>query len=489
MARLKGAAVSLAAVLTLTGTALAQIGGQPIEIAGGGGWSEPDSRTGLESGFGYTASLGWRLLPGFSLEAQGTFIPTEALVDGGTQNLAMFGLDARFNLRPADGRLVPYVIGGFGYATSHREDLTPAKLERGAPTAGLGLLWNVARPELYLRFQARDVMFRERDSDQFSHYLVATAGLQVLFGGRPKDQDLDGVRDWQDRCPNTPIGARVDPLGCPLDADADSVYDGLDQCANTPRGCVVNREGCPADADSDGVCDGLDRCADTPRGARVDASGCPLDTDGDGVFNGQDQCEGTPRGCTVDERGCPADADGDGVCDGVDQCPNTPSGLQVTPAGCPIEVSDKEIQLLDTGTIRLQNIEFETGRASLRPPSFPVLDEVGAILQQYPTLQIEIGGHTDNRGGAATNLRLSQARADSVLAYLKVRFPMLSLDQLTARGYGLTQPIAPNSSELGRARNRRVEFKVLNSEALRIERERRRPLRQGEGAPADTTRR
>jgi OOP family OmpA-OmpF porin len=490
MARLKGAAVTLAAVLLGCATAHAQIGGHPFEFSGGAGWSEPDSRSNLRSGRAMNAAIGYRMNSFFTLEGQGTWIPSELDVPpGSTRNFTLYGLDGRLNLRPAEGQLVPFLLGGFGYGVSHDEAATPAKLERGAPTAGMGLLWNALAPNVYLRFQVRDILFRERESSQFSNYLMATAGIQYLFGGRNKDQDLDGVRDWLDQCANTPIGARVDERGCPVDSDRDSVFDGLDKCENTPAGCSVDKDGCPRDADGDGVCDGVDRCADTPKGARVDAAGCPMDSDGDGVFDGIDQCEGTVKGCTVDERGCPADSDGDGVCDGVDQCPNTPSGLRVDANGCPIEVSEKETQLLDTGTIRLQNVEFDTGKASLRPVSFPVLDEVGGILQQYPTLQIEIGGHTDNRGTDAANQRLSQARADSVRAYMRERFPLIPATQLTAKGYGEGSPIAPNTSEVGRARNRRVEFKVMNSDALRIEREKRRFLKVGEGAPADTTQR
>ena len=488
MARLKGAASSFAAILLWCAAAHAQIGGQPIEASGGAGWSEPDSRSHVKSGAAYSAALGWRLNSGFTLEAQGTWLPAEVDLGAGKQNFSLIGLDGRFNLRPAEGTVVPFLLAGFGYGVSHNQGISPARLERGAPTVGLGLLWNAMRPNTYLRFQVRDVLFRDRDSREFSNYMMATAGLQVVFGGKPKDQDLDGVRDWLDQCPNTTIGARVDARGCPTDSDRDSVFDGIDQCEGTPTGCTVNKDGCPADADGDGVCDGVDQCADTPKGALVDARGCPVDSDGDAVFDGLDQCASTPRGCMVDERGCPGDADGDSVCDGSDQCPNTPAGLRVDANGCPIEVSEKETQLLDTGTIRLQNVEFDTGKASLKRVSFPVLDEVGTILQQYPTLQIEVGGHTDNRGSAAMNQRLSQARADSVMAYMKVRFPMIPAAQLSARGYGLTAPIAPNSSEAGRARNRRVEFKVLNADALRIERERRRFLRRGEGgAPADTT--
>jgi len=302
------------------------------------------------------------------------------------------------------------------------------------------------------------------------------------------------VRDWIDKCPATPIGAKVDATGCPLDTDGDKVWDGLDTCEGTPAGCTVDKNGCPTDADGDGVCDGPDQCADTPKGATVDAKGCPTDSDGDGVLDGIDQCAATSKGCTVDEKGCPGDADKDGVCDGQDQCANTPEGLRVDEQGCPIEVSDKEVELLDTGMIRLQNINFDTGKATLKPESFPVLEEVARILQQYPTLRIQIGGHTDDRGSVRLNDTLSTRRAASVLDYMKQNFPQISSSQFTSRGYGSSQSIAPNGTELGRAKNRRVEFKVLNTDALRIEREKRRFLRRDEGvkpapAPSDSTNR
>jgi len=215
----------------------------------------------------------------------------------------------------------------------------------------------------------------------------------------------------------------------------------------------------------------------------VDAHGCPIDSDGDGVFDGLDPCDGTPKGCTIDARGCPADADSDGVCDGLDQCPNTPHGLRVDPNGCPIEVSEKEVQLLDTGTIRLGNIQFDTGKATLKPESFAVLDTVALILQQYPTLKIEIGGHTDNVGAAKKNQQLSEDRARAVQDYLRTRIVGFDSTSYSARGYGLSQPIAPNATALGRSKNRRVEFKVMNTEALKIEREKRHFLRKEEGAP------
>ena len=274
------------------------------------------------------------------------------------------------------------------------------------------------------------------------------------------------------------------------DADADAVPDGIDQCPNTPKGCHVDARGCPIDSDGDGVCDGQDSCEGTPRGATVDAKGCPTDSDNDGVPDGVDQCADTPAGTPVDERGCPkvVDSDGDGVPDDKDECPNTPSGLKVDVTGCPIEVRETETQLMDTGMIRLEDVHFETAKADISPSDMPRLDTVGQVLVRWPELRIEIGGHADARGSDAYNLKLSQQRVDSVLDYLLSKFPQLKRDQYVAKGYGERKPIAPNNNATNMARNRRVEFKVLNRDVLRKEVERRRLLRKNEGTPADTTR-
>src|SRR5207302_1029544 len=104
-----------------------------------------------------------------------------------------------------------------------------------------------------------------------------------------------------------------------------------------------------------------------------------------------DQCPGTPKAAHVDADGCPVDSDGDGVPDGIDQCPDTPKNLKVDATGCPIEVNEKETELLDTGMIRLQNVEFQTGKAELADSSKAQLDIVGRVLVKWPELKIEIG--------------------------------------------------------------------------------------------------
>jgi OOP family OmpA-OmpF porin len=282
------------------------------------------------------------------------------------------------------------------------------------------------------------------------------------------------VPDDDDRCPDTPRGARVDAVGCAMDGDQDGVYDGLDQCPNSTPGAKVDARGCEYDKDQDGVVDARDGCPNTPRGATVDAAGCPHDQDQDSVYDGIDKCPATPLGCVVNANGCPVDSDQDGVCDGLDQCPDTPADARVDRVGCPIVVSEKETELLETGMIRLQNVNFDTGRATILPESEPVLDEVGNILARWPELKIEIAGHTDSRGSAARNLDLSRRRAQAVRAYLVNKFPELDPNQFTTAGYGATRPISSNATELGRSKNRRVEFTVLNKEALRREKRQQR---------------
>ena len=109
--------------------------------------------------------------------------------------------------------------------------------------------------------------------------------------------------------------------------------------------------------------------------------------------------------------------------------------------------------------IVLKNIFFDFDRATLQPTSYPELANVVKLMNEYPTLVIEISGHTDNRGAAAYNQTLSQNRAKAVVDYLAGQG--IPVSRLKYAGYGLTQPIADNSTDEGRATNRRVEFKIL----------------------------
>lgn len=143
----------------------------------------------------------------------------------------------------------------------------------------------------------------------------------------------------------------------------------------------------------------------------------------------------------VEEKGpVTLDSDGDGVVDKLDKCPKTPEGAKVNKDGCWV----------------LGNVLFDFDRYNIKPRFYHLLDEVAVVFEKNPDLRVRIEGHTDNVGPAAYNMKLSLKRAKAVMNYLIKKG--VAKDRLSAEGYGLTQPIAPNSTEEGRALNRRVEL-------------------------------
>jgi OmpA-OmpF porin, OOP family len=114
-------------------------------------------------------------------------------------------------------------------------------------------------------------------------------------------------------------------------------------------------------------------------------------------------------------------------------------------------------ELKAKGSVALHNILFDTAKATIKPESAGALSVIAEVLKNNASLKLEIQGHTDNVGGAAANLKLSQDRAAAVKSYL-VQTSGVAADRLTTSGFGDTKPVAPNTSEEGRAQNRRVEL-------------------------------
>ena len=230
------------------------------------------------------------------------------------------------------------------------------------------------------------------------------------------DADGDGVKNHKDKCPGTAAGGIVDDNGCEIDSDGDGIVDRLDECPTTLQGATVDSRGCEPDSDNDGVADRLDRCPDTSAGAAVDTHGCELD------------------------------GDGDGVADRLDNCPNTVKDTPVDKSGCALAM-----------TVELEGVNFELDSAKLTADSTETLDDVLQILKRHSDLKVEIAGHTDNQGGASYNQSLSERRAQAVSDYLVSNGA--NADNISAHGFGEAEPIADNSSEEGRAANRRVELR------------------------------
>jgi outer membrane protein OmpA-like peptidoglycan-associated protein len=111
-------------------------------------------------------------------------------------------------------------------------------------------------------------------------------------------------------------------------------------------------------------------------------------------------------------------------------------------------------------SIKLNNIFYPTGKTTLKKESFPELNKVVKFLNDNPGIVIELGGHTDNVGNAASNLALSTGRAKSAEIYLESKG--IAKDRIHSKGYGMTKPVADNKTKEGKAKNRRVEFTILD---------------------------
>lgn len=226
------------------------------------------------------------------------------------------------------------------------------------------------------------------------------------------------------------------------------------------------------DSDNDGFPDAIDACPDQAEDGQepYPGDGCPInsDRDKDGIPDLSDKCPDEPEDLDKlqDEDGCPEqDADGDGVLDVRDACPSSPGIEQGDPKrdGCSpppkklvFEEGKGELKLLEP-------VQFETGTAEIKNASFSLLDEVVAVLTDAPEIRMAVHGHTDNRGAAAYNRQLSQRRAQAVVKYLTDKG--VAPERLEAKGFGPDRPVATNDTDAGRAQNRRVEFKVISTEA------------------------
>ena len=262
---------------------------------------------------------------------------------------------------------------------------------------------------------------------------------KALLKGCP-DSDDDGVPDFYDDCPNDPGIRRLG--GCP-DTDNDGIVDLEDNCPTIAG--IPSLNGCP-DADRDGIMDSKDACPFEP--GTAETMGCP-DRDNDGIIDKEDECPDQPGKPTT--KGCPEeDKDKDGVLDRNDLCPELPG--PISNAGCPV-IEQEDLEVLD---LAMTNVKFDIGSAELLPISFPILDKIAHIMKKYKGYHLTINGHTDNVGDPEDNRILSEERAFSCYDYLFAN--KVNPKYMSHFGYGGTRPISDNNTELGREKNRRVEF-------------------------------
>jgi outer membrane protein OmpA-like peptidoglycan-associated protein len=277
--------------------------------------------------------------------------------------------------------------------------------------------------------------------------------LAVRFGDVRAQDAARGPRP-----PPPPVASR--PPAPPPDRDGDGLVDPRDACpgeAETVNG-LKDDDGCPDQPDRDG--DGLvapgDLCPDEAEDldGHQDDDGCPdPDNDGDGLADAMDSCPSAAG--PAENRGCPdGDRDEDGVADRLDNCPDVAG--TVANRGC----AKRQLVALVAGKLELLDIVyFETAKDRILPRSFPLLDNVVAVLAAHPEIAtVDVEGHTDDVGDDAYNKDLSQRRAASVVRYLESHGVRTGL--LHPIGYGEERPVVDNKTPKSRARNRRVEFRL-----------------------------
>jgi OOP family OmpA-OmpF porin len=127
-----------------------------------------------------------------------------------------------------------------------------------------------------------------------------------------------------------------------------------------------------------------------------------------------------------------------------------------------VELSDADCAAKIEAILAGSSIQFALGSAEIAPESEAMVTAIAGALRSCPEVGLEIGGYTDSRGSDEGNLRLSQSRAEAVLAAL--RTAELPLPNVVARGYGEADPIADNETSAGRAQNRRIAFDLLTAQ-------------------------
>ncbi|MCF6168549.1 OmpA family protein [Lutibacter sp.] len=408
-------------------------------LPGLGGWFDEFANTGDH--FNIVSSISKMtvskyLVDGFSLEAAGTLNRITKVGDNTIAEVSYYGLDGavKYDLNEVFGntsKFNPYATVGGGYTWLDTF---------GTATFNAGLGFNFWFSEkVGFNFETK---YKQTFESSIVQHFQHSLGLVVKFGGT--DTDGDGVYDQFDACPE--VFGLAEYKGCP-DSDSDGVIDSEDNCPNTAGLASLN--GCP-DADEDGIADKNDDCPDV-KGTKAN-NGCP-DTDGDGVLDKNDGCPQVAG--SKANKGCPwPDTDGDGVLDKDDNCIN-----EAGPAsnnGCPV-ITEVEVAKLEA---LFKTVYFDSGKDNFNSETVSKLDEAAQIMKKYSTAKFNILGHTDSTGSKKRNQELSESRANAVKDYLVKKG--VSSSNLTTKGYGEEMPIASNNTRAGRAKNRRVEVKLVD---------------------------
>ncbi len=390
----------------------------------------------------------------------------------------IFPIDYRLVLSPMSfGSWNPYVYGGAGVIRYDVEDIPPG-VTAGEKTEGWMLYAPVGVGVQFLTAENVALEFTGGLNLGFKDELNAVVrggndaywnfgiGMTVLGESGSADPDGDGLTNDEEKALGTDKRK--------ADSDGDGLKDGEEVK-------TTNTDALKADSDGDSLSDGNEVNLHKTNPNAVDSDGDTLsdsqelnttktdplkaDTDGDTLPDGDevntrktDPLKMDTDGDTLNDGDevsrymtdpLKADTDGGTIGDGVE------TGRGTNPLDAADDVKE-EIKVEVGKAIVLDGIVFETGKSAITPESESVLEKAYNTMFQNPEIGVEIHGYTDNVGKKASNMKLSQARADAVKEWLVAKG--ISAERIATKGFGPENPVAPNDTKENKQKNRRIEF-------------------------------
>jgi OOP family OmpA-OmpF porin len=397
----------------------------------------------LENRAGAGARLGFYLLRHLELEANGVYTPTHLTTTNGDVRVTRLNGSLHYDIPLSDH--AAFILGG-GY-TYNKYQLRAGGVnnDMGHETGpsglvgfrfGLGSIVSIRIDGTFDYFSSPDSLLTFPQVQKDYHYGLQ-AGLAFLFGNRGEgyksgaaDADGDGVIDSADQCPGTPKGTQVNSSGCPLVAavNADSIRMAA-QADSMRMKMHADSVAAAARADS------LRMAQEAAVQAAKDSAAAAAKANADRIAALEDSLR-TARGAALR------------------------ASLRDSLNAARMRDSLRVLMSTPNAKLVLAGVNFATNTATLTQSSRYILDEVAKSLNDNPEVRVEVSGHTDNTGSRALNVRLSQARAESVKKYLVDHG--VAADRLEAKGYAWDRPVATNKTVAGRAMNRRTELDRLN---------------------------
>lgn len=367
----------------------------------------------LDTSLVYGVRAGYNFTNAFGAEALFDYALAKSNNGKGKADLYRYGGDLLYHFMP-DNRLVPYVAAGFSGINFYGAHMN--RNTRGALDYGVGLKYFI-NDNIALRGDVRHILYSY--SSTIYNNLEYTLGAYIPFGGvKPAPKPVEPPPVQQATQPKAaPAAPQIVVEPAPKPSSTLSVVP-----ATVTKGQSARLNWTSLNADKCDIKPGIG----------------PVPVQGDTVI--------TPD----------SDASYTLTCAGEGGTSTSSAAIAVTMP--PVKMSAKKAKAMERFCNKpaVVSVLFDTNKAVIKPKYTADINELGEFLQDFPNAKGEISGHTDNVGGKAFNIKLSQRRADSVKQYIQKNFS-IAPERLTIKGFGFSKPVASNKTKAGKAKNRRIE--------------------------------